>query len=230
MKLLLAEDEVELSNALCAILKHAGYSVDAVYNGKDAYEYARVGSYDGLILDIMMPGMDGMDVLKTLRMEGKTMPALFLTARQEVSDRVRGLDLGADDYLTKPFDMNELLARIRAMLRRREVFRPGELTFGNVILDRSLCELRTKGHEPYRLSGKEFQMMEMLMEAPGRVISVETFMDSIWADGDADVNVVWVYISNLRRKLKTLDAGIEIHSSRGLGYSLSVLPDENGTR
>ena len=106
MKLLLAEDEVELSNALCAILKHAGYSVDAVYNGKDAYEYARVGSYDGLILDIMMPGMDGMDVLKTLRMEGKTMPALFLTARQEVSDRVRGLDLGADDYLTKPFDMN----------------------------------------------------------------------------------------------------------------------------
>ncbi len=230
MKLLLAEDEVELSNALCAILKHAGYSVDAVYNGKDAYEYARVGSYDGLILDIMMPGMDGMDVLKTLRMEGKTMPALFLTARQEVSDRVRGLDLGADDYLTKPFDMNELLARIRAMLRRREEFRPGELTFGNVILDRSLCELRTKGHEPYRLSGKEFQMMEMLMEAPGRVISVETFMDSIWADGDADVNVVWVYISNLRRKLKTLDAGIEIHSSRGLGYSLSVLPDENGTR
>ena len=230
MKLLLAEDEVELSNALCTILKHAGYSVDAVYNGKDAYEYARVGSYDGLILDIMMPGMDGMDVLKTLRMEGKTMPALFLTARQEVSDRVRGLDLGADDYLTKPFDMNELLARIRAMLRRREEFRPGELTFGNVILDRSLCELRTKGHEPYRLSGKEFQMMEMLMEAPGRIISVETFMNSIWADGDADVNVVWVYISNLRRKLKTLDAGIEIHSSRGLGYSLSVLPDENGTR
>ena len=230
MKLLLAEDEVELSNALCTILKHAGYSVDAVYNGKDAYEYARVGSYDGLILDIMMPGMDGMDVLKTLRMEGKTMPALFLTARQEVSDRVRGLDLGADDYLTKPFDMNELLARIRAMLRRREEFRPGELTFGNVILDRSLCELRTKGHEPYRLSGKEFQMMEMLMEAPGRIISVETFMNSIWADGDADVNVVWVYISNLRRKLKTLDAGIEIRSSRGLGYSFSVLPDGNGTR
>ena len=230
MKLLLAEDEVELSNALCTILKHAGYSVDAVYNGKDAYEYARVSPYDGLILDIMMPGMDGMEVLKTLRMDGKTMPALFLTARQEVSDRVRGLDLGADDYLTKPFDMNELLARIRAMLRRREEFRPGELTFGNVILDRSLCELRTKGHEPYRLSGKEFQMMEMLMEAPGRVISVETFMDSIWADGDADVNVVWVYISNLRRKLKTLDAGIEIRSSRGLGYSLSVLPDGNGTR
>ncbi|HAK17829.1 MAG TPA: DNA-binding response regulator [Lachnospiraceae bacterium] len=230
MKLLLAEDEVELSNALCAILKHAGYSVDAVYNGKDAYEYARVSPYDGLILDIMMPGMDGMEVLKTLRMDGKTMPALFLTARQEVSDRVRGLDLGADDYLTKPFDMNELLARIRAMLRRREEFRPGELTFGNVILDRSLCELRTKGHEPYRLSGKEFQMMEMLMEAPGRVISVETFMDSIWADGDADVNVVWVYISNLRRKLKTLDAGIEIRSSRGLGYSLSVLPDGNETR
>ena len=230
MKLLLAEDEVELSNALCTILKHAGYSVDAVYNGKDAYEYARVGSYDGLILDIMMPGMDGMDVLKTLRMEGKTMPALFLTARQEVSDRVRGLDLGADDYLTKPFDMNELLARIRAMLRRREEFRPGELTFGNVILDRSLCELRTEEHKPCRLSAKEFQMMEMLMEAPGRIISVETFMNSIWADGDADVNVVWVYVSNLRRKLKTLDAGIEIRSSRGLGYSLSVLPDENGTR
>ena len=221
MKLLLAEDEVELSNALCAILKHAGYSVDAVYNGKDAYEYARVGSYDGLILDIMMPGMDGMDVLKTLRMEGKTMPALFLTARQEVSDRVRGLDLGADDYLTKPFDMNELLARIRAMLRRREEFRPGELTFGNVILDRSLCELRTKGHEPYRLSGKEFQMMEMLMEHEGIVISADRFLDRIWPDGDADDSVIWVNISNIRKKLASAGADVSIRAKRGVGYYLS---------
>lgn len=223
MKLLLADDEEELSRALCAILKHAGYTVDAVDNGKDALEYARVGAYDGMILDIMMPQMDGMTVLQKLRAEGVTSPALFLTAKSEIDDRIRGLDLGADDYLIKPFDMGELLARVRAMLRRRQNFAPGELSCGSVSLDRASCELRREGHEPVWLSAREFQMMEMLMESPGRIISVDTFMDRIWADGSADSDIVWVYISNLRKKLRSIDADIEIRSTRGIGYSVQTI-------
>ncbi len=221
MKLLLAEDEVELSNALVAILKHSGYTVDAVYNGTDAYEYAQVGGYDGMILDIMMPGMDGMEVLQKLRAEGISAPALFLTARSEVDDRIKGLDLGADDYLTKPFDMGELLARIRAMIRRKEDFTPNALTCGNVKLDRASYELSVDGQQAVKLAGREFQMLEMLLESPGRVISVDTFMDRIWSDGEADTDVVWVYISNLRKKLKAVGADVEIKSTRGLGYSIN---------
>ncbi len=221
MKLLLADDEKELSNALVAILKHSNYTVDAVYNGTDAYDYAVAGDYDGIILDIMMPGMDGMEVLKKLREKGISTPVLFLTAKTEVDDRIKGLDLGADDYLPKPFDMGELLARVRAMLRRKEDFAPANLTCGNLTLDRSGYELATPGHDKIHLAGREFQMMEMLMTSPGRIISVESFMDHIWADGEADVNVVWVYISNLRKKLASLDATCEIKASRGVGYSIN---------
>lgn len=221
MKLLLADDEIELSNALCAILRHSGYTVDAVYNGIDAYDYAKVGSYDGLVLDIMMPGKDGMEVMRQLREDGIYTPALFLTARAEVEDRIRGLDLGADDYLTKPFDTGELLARIRAMIRRKKDFTPNILRCGNVCLDRATYALYTDGGLEAALAGKEFQMLEMLMESPGRVISTDTFMDRIWADADADTNVVWVYISNLRKKLKSIHANIEIRSTRGLGYSVN---------
>ena len=221
MRLLLADDETELVNALVAILKHSNYSVDAVYNGTDALDYALSGDYDGIILDIMMPGMDGMEVLKKLREKGLSTPVLFLTAKTEVDDRIRGLDLGADDYLPKPFDMGELLARVRAMLRRKTEFSQPNLSCGNLTLDRSGYELSTPDHEKIRLSGREFQMMEMLMTAPGRIISVDTFMDRIWADGEADVNVVWVYISNLRKKLASLDATCEIKASRGLGYSIN---------
>lgn len=221
MKLLLADDEKELSNALVAILKHSGYTVDAVYNGTDALDYALAGDYDGIILDIMMPGMDGTEVLKALRGKGISTPVLFLTAKTEVDDRIKGLDLGADDYLPKPFDMGELLARIRAMLRRKEDFAPSNLSCGNLSLNRATFELSTEGHESIRLSSREFQMMEMLMTGPGRVISVDNFMDKIWADGEADVNVVWVYISNLRKKLTQLEATCEIKAQRGLGYSIS---------
>ena len=221
MKLLLADDEKELSNALVAILKHSNYTVDAVYNGTDALDYALAGDYDGIILDVMMPGMDGMEVLKALRAKGISTPALFLTAKTEVDDRIKGLDLGADDYIPKPFDMGELLARVRAMLRRKEEFAPSDLTCGNLTLDRNGCELKTPDHEAVRLAGREFQMMEMLMTSPGRIISVDTFMDRIWSDGEADVNVVWVYISNLRKKLASLDATCEIKASRGLGYSIN---------
>ncbi len=226
MKLLLAEDEVELSNALVVILKHSGYTVDAVYNGIDALDYASVGEYDGLILDIMMPGMSGTDVLKNLRAKGISSPALFLTAKSEVEDRIRGLDLGADDYLTKPFDMGELLARIRAMTRRRSTFTPADLSFSDLTLNRSSCELSTPGHDAVRLSAREFQMMEMLLDPPGRVISVDNFLDRIWTDGEADSDVVWVYISNLRKKLKQLDSAASIRSTRGLGYSIVLSKEE----
>lgn len=222
MKLLLAEDEAELSRALTAILRHSGYTVDAVGNGIDALEYARVGGYDGLILDVMMPGKDGMEVLKMLRSEGINTPALFLTAKSEIEDRIRGLDLGADDYLTKPFNMGELLARVRAMLRRKETFTPDDFTFANLTLVRSSYELRTPGHDPVKLAGREFQMMEMLLEIPGRVVSIDMFMDRIWSDGETDPDVIWVYISNLRKKLKSLDADAEIRSTRGLGYSIAA--------
>ena len=220
MRLLLAEDEKELSNALVAILKHSSYTIDAVYNGSDALDYGLSGEYDGIILDIMMPGMDGTEVLKHLREQNISTPVLFLTAKSEIDDRIKGLDLGADDYLTKPFDMRELLARIRAMTRRKEEFAQANLSCGNLILDRASFELSTPEHESIRLAGREFQMMEMLMTSPGRVISVDTFMNRIWADGEADVNVVWVYISNLRKKLTSLDAAAEIKASRGLGYSI----------
>ena len=220
MRLLLAEDEEELSNALVAILQHSNYTVDAVYNGTDALDYGLSGEYDGIILDIMMPGMDGTEVLKHLREHNISTPVLFLTAKSEIDDRIKGLDLGADDYLTKPFDMRELLARIRAMTRRKEDFAQANLSCGNLLLDRSSFELSTPGHEAIRLAGREFQMMEMLMASPGRVISVDTFMDHIWADAEADINVVWVYISNLRKKLNSLDATAEIKASRGLGYSI----------
>lgn len=222
MKLLLAEDEVELSNALTAILKHSGYTVDAVYDGQDALDYALIGGYDGLVLDIMMPRLDGWEVLKRIRAKGISTPALFLTAKSETEDKIRGLDLGADDYLTKPFEMGELLARIRAMTRRREEFTQPSLTCGNLTLNRASCELYVPDKAPVRLAAREFQMMEMLLESPGRVISVDTFMDRIWADGDADTDIVWVYISNLRKKLKSLGADVEIRSTRGLGYSVGT--------
>ncbi|MBO6196636.1 MAG: response regulator transcription factor [Butyrivibrio sp.] len=223
MKLLLADDEKELVSALVAILKHSNYTVDAVYNGTDALDYALAGDYDGIILDIMMPGMDGMEVLKKIREKGLSTPVLFLTAKTEVDDRIKGLDLGADDYLPKPFDMGELLARVRAMLRRKEDFAPANLTCGNLTLDRAGYDLCTEGHDKIHLSGREFQMMEMLMTSPGRIISVDTFMDRIWSDGEADVNVVWVYISNLRKKLSSLEATCEIKASRGVGYSINEI-------
>ncbi|WP_044915362.1 response regulator transcription factor [Butyrivibrio sp. WCE2006] len=220
MKLLLAEDEKELSNALVAILKHSSYTVDAVYNGQDALDYILASDYDGIILDIMMPGLDGTEVLRRIREKGINTPVIFLTAKSETDDKIKGLDLGADDYLTKPFEMGELLARIRAMTRRKADFSPNNLKCGNLELDRASYELKTPEHEPVRLVGREFQMIEMLMESPGRVISVDSFMDRIWADGEADVNVVWVYISNLRKKIAALDADCEIKASRGVGYSM----------
>lgn len=220
MRLLLAEDEKELSQALVAVLKHNNYSVDAVYNGQDALDYLEGQEYDGAILDIMMPKMDGLTVLSKIRKQGNHVPVLLLTAKTQVDDRVLGLDAGADDYLGKPFAMKELLARIRAITRRQSVVSANTLSYGNVTLDRTSYELCV-GSERIRLANKDFQMMEMLLTNPGQVISTERFMEKVWGyDSDTEINVVWVYLSNLRKKLTLLHADIEIKSIRNLGYSL----------
>ncbi len=220
MRLLLAEDEKELSKALCAILKHNNYSVDAVFNGQDALDYGLCENYDGIILDIMMPKMNGLEVLKELRAQGVSTPVLILTAKAEVDDRILGLDMGADDYLTKPFSMGELLARIRAVTRRKSEFSPNLLTSGNLSLNRETFELSTETSS-IRLGNKEFQMLEMLMSNPGRLISTEQFMERIWGyETEAEINVVWVYISYLRKKLSNLGAKLEIKAVRGVGYTL----------
>ena len=224
MKLLVADDEIELANALVAILKHSNYTVDAVYNGNDALDYALAGDYDGIILDIMMPGLDGMEVLKSLRDKGISTPVLFLTAKTEVDDRIKGLDLGADDYIPKPFDMGEMLARVRAMLRRKADFAPSNLSCGNLTLDRASYEMSTPDHEKIRLSGREFQMMEMLMINPGILISTEKFMDKIWGlDSEADISTAWTYISYLRKKLSALKANVQIKAVRNSGYTLEEI-------
>lgn len=221
MRLLLAEDEIELSNALCAIFKHNNYSVDAVYNGKDALDFGLSGNYDGMILDVMMPSIDGITVLKKLRSAGISTPVLILTAKSELEEKVEGLDAGADDYLSKPFHMSELLARIRAMTRRKTDFAPGVLTFGNISLDRAAYNL-VCGENTLRLGNKEFQMMEMLLSSPGRLISTEQFMEKIWGfDSEAEINVVWVYISYLRKKLSQIGSNVQIKASRGVGYTLT---------
>ncbi len=223
MRLLLAEDEKELSKALCAILKHNNFSVDAVYDGQDAFDYGLDENYDGIILDIMMPKMNGIEVLRKLRENGVSTPIIMLTAKSEVEDKIHGLDAGADDYLTKPFNMGELLARVRALTRRKSEFSPNVISFGNVTLNRETFELSC-GKEAVRLGNKEFQMMEMLISNSGRLISTEQFMERIWGyETEAEINVVWVYISYLRKKLLNLNADVEIKAVRGVGYTLEAV-------
>lgn len=225
MRLLLAEDEKELSNALVAILKHSNYSVDAVYNGQDALDYLINGDYDGAILDIMMPKMDGITVLKKVREYGNSVPILLLTAKSEVDDRVQGLDSGANDYLTKPFATKELLARIRAMTRQKGENTGSLLTCGNITLNRSTFEISSQ-KSTLRLANKEFQMLEMLMLNKGIIISSDTFMEKIWGyDTETNQNVVWVYISYLRKKLSMLNANIAIKAVRNRGYTLEACDD-----
>lgn len=222
MRLLLAEDEKSLSNALVTILKHNNYSVDAVYNGQDALDYLLNGGYDGAILDVMMPKMDGISVLKALRREDKTLPVLMLTAKTELDDKVLGLDSGADDYLGKPFEVKELLARIRAMLRRKSGEATNVLVFADIKLDRSTFELSSP-RASFRLGGKEFQMLEMLMTRSGCVISAEQFMEKIWGyESETEINVVWTYISYLRKKLASITDKVQIKAIRNIGYALEA--------
>ncbi len=224
MKLLVAEDDPKLLKSLVHILEHNRFSVDGVSNGEDALEYGQTGEYDGLILDIMMPGLDGLQVLQTLRRNGIKTPALFLTARTEISQRVEGLDAGADDYLPKPFSTAELLARIRAMLRRKDTYLPDLLAIGSVILNRSTYQLVFQD-KIQTLSGKEFQILEMMMQAPGTIIPTDRFITHLWEwDTNVDTSVVWVHISNLRKKISTIGAPMEIRFIRNAGYVLEVKP------
>lgn len=220
MRLLLAEDEKSLSRALVKILEHGNYSVDPVYDGQEALDYLEVGNYDGVILDIMMPKVDGLTVLKKLRNKGSLIPVLLLTAKSEIEDKVTGLDLGANDYLTKPFAPAELLARIRAMTRTRLSQADSDLHFGNITLNTSTYEL-TGPAGNFKLTNKEFQMMELLLKSPSQRISSELFLEKIWGyDSETDLQVVWVYISYLRKKLSSVHANIAIRTARNAGYYL----------
>lgn len=221
MRILLAEDERSLSRAVIALLEKNNYSADAVYDGQEALEYLEAGNYDALILDLMMPKMDGMTVLRTLRERGNPIPVLILTAKSEVDDKVLGLDTGANDYLTKPFSTQELMARIRAMTRSQSGGQvTSRLTFGNITLDQATFELSSPTGS-FRLANKEFQMMELLMRNPRQLIPTERFLERIWGyDSDVELSVVWVYISYLRKKLSALRANIQIKVTRNAGYSL----------
>ncbi|MBQ1391272.1 MAG: response regulator transcription factor [Firmicutes bacterium] len=221
MRLLLAEDERMLSDALVTMLQHNNYSVDAVYDGREALNYLESGEYDAAILDIMMPEVDGLTVLRTIRAAGSTLPVLLLTAKSQIDDRVEGLDSGADDYLTKPFSLKELMARIRAITRRQPEMTDPVLRFNDLTLRRSDAMLQGPGGE-LRLANKEYQIMEMLLTSPLQVIPTERFMEKVWGyDSDAEINVVWVNISGLRKKIAGLGAHVQIKAARGVGYLLA---------
>lgn len=220
MRLLFAEDDRDISKAVKTLLERSGYSVDVVFNGQDAIDYIESGEYDGVILDWMMPKRSGIEVLTQMRAKGFSAPVLILTARDSVDDRVKGLDTGADDYLPKPFAASELLARIRAMLRRKEDYKHDVIRFADIELDKSAMSI-TCNEKSVRLNNKAFQLMEMLVEHPGAVLSIDQIMERIWGwDSDSEVNVVWVNISFLRKKLTELGAHAKIKAVRGVGYSL----------
>ena len=222
MRLLIAEDDPKLRKSLVHIFQHNHYAVDSVDNGADAFDFAASGEYDGLILDIMMPGMDGITLLQKLRAGGITTPALFLTARTEIGQRIEGLDAGADDYLPKPFSTQELLARVRAMLRRKDTFTPDVLRFGELELNRSTYEMGCAGNIQ-TLSGKEFQVLEMLMLHPNIIVTAEQIITHIWGwDTNVDTSVVWVHISNIRKKLDALGVPVSIKFVRNAGYLLEA--------
>lgn len=224
MRILLAEDERPLARAIVKIFEKNNYSADAVYNGEDALEYLRTENYDVAVLDIMMPKMDGITVLKKIRQAGNAIPVLMLTAKSEIDDKVLGLDSGANYYLTKPFNTKELLATIRAITRSQNAG-DSKLTVGNITLDTATFELSSPAGS-FRLANKEFQMIEMFMANPRHIISAEHFMEKIWGlDSDAEINVVWVYISYLKKKLAALQADVQIKTSRNIGYSLEEIND-----
>lgn len=224
MRLLIAEDECDLAEVLTVLFEKSNFSVDTVGDGFSAYEYAVTDQYDAIILDVMMPKMNGFEVLAKLRSEGIKTPIMMLTAKAEKDDRITGFNTGADDYLPKPFEPDELIARVRAMLRRGGEYKPAMLTFGDLSLDTNGGTMKSCGRS-VRLSGREFQVMEMFMRDPLVVFSADRIMERIWGwDSDAEINVVWVHISNLRKKMKSIGSHVTIHANRGMGY---ILEDEN---
>lgn len=224
MRILVADDETGMTDVLEALLSREHYAVDVVHDGQDALDYGLTGNYDGLVLDIMMPKLDGLQVLRALRDRGISTPVLLLTAKSQVADRIAGLDSGADDYLPKPFHPGEFTARVRALTRRGAEYTPDLLSAGNITLDRTTFELR-RGPSSLRLGSKEFQMLELLMCHAGCPISTERFMERVWGyDSEAEINVVWAYISYLRRKLESVGANVRIVARRGQGYLLEEVP------
>ncbi len=220
MKLLIAEDEQDLAEALTAFFEKNQFTVDAVPDGQEAYAYASSGGYDVVILDVMMPKLNGVEVLRRLRAEGFSAPVMMLTAKAEKDDRVEGFDAGADDYLPKPFAPDELLSRVRALLRRAGAYTPTVLRFGGLTLDCS-AGLLSCGTESVRLSGREFQVMELLMRSPRQLFSADKIMERVWGwDSDAEISVVWVHISNLRKKMKAIGSSASVRAVRGMGYLL----------
>lgn len=227
MRLLLAEDEKSLSHALVTILEKSHYSVDAVYDGQEALEYLESEAYDGLILDIMMPKVDGITVLKTIRKQGNKIPVLILSAKSEIEDKVDGLDAGANDYLAKPFDARELLARIRVITRVNTESNDSLIHFGHVTLNRKTYVLKGEKAE-FKLANKEFQMMELLMANPHQVLSTDRIFEKIWGyESDTEINIIWVYIAYLRKKLVKMHADIEIKAHRNVGYSVELKENDS---
>lgn len=223
MRILLAEDDKSLSHAIETILKKNNYAVDVVFNGKDTLTYLESDLYDAVVLDIMMPYVDGITVLKTVRKNNNHVPILLLTAKHQIEDKVEGLDAGANDYLTKPFDFRELLARLRCIMRIPELQNSNTIRIGNVTLDDVTCVLSTPLGS-YQLANKEFQMMRLFMSSPGQIISADRFLEKIWdMDSSAEMNTVWTYVSYLRRKLEAISANVQITTKRNLGYALEEI-------
>lgn len=222
MKILIAEDETDLADALEAILRHKGYTTEAVHDGQDALDYLTQGSYDLAILDIMMPHLSGLQVLERIRAAANPIPVLLLTARSQLEDKVEGFRSGADDYLTKPFAMEELLVRMEALLRRPRRTYAQDLAFGDLTLSRQDFSMRCESSgNRMSLNNKEFQLMELFMRHPDQLLAKEQIMDNIWGlDSEAEINVVWVNISALRRKLRDCGSRVRIQAHRGVGYRL----------
>ncbi len=221
MNILLAEDEKDLSRALVAVLQHNGYTVTPVYDGEAAVEEAKAGVFDCMVFDIMMPKMDGITALGIIRNSGDMTPVLLLTAKAEMDDKVNGLDAGADDYLTKPFVMVELLARIRSLTRRSGAYTPKKLSFGSVTLDIFGQELISENS--VRLAGMEANLMEFFMMNPNKSFTTEEIYSHVWKDGEEGSEVVWIYISYLRNKLKSIVADVEIKGEKGGSFTLERL-------
>ena len=224
MRILIAEDERNLAEALSVFFEKNQFSVDTVFDGQAAYDYAVSGGYDAIILDVMMPRLDGVEVLRRLRAKQIRTPVMMLTAKAQKDDRITGFNAGADDYLPKPFEPDELICRVRAMLRRAGDYKPTALTYADLTLDAATGRLSC-GEQAVRLSGREFQVMELFLRAPQVVLSAERILERVWGwDSDAEINVVWVHISNLRKKLKNLGSRVSIYANRGMGYVLEVRP------
>ena len=222
MRILIAEDEVATAKALKILLEKAMYSVDIVHNGDDAWDYIQEGSYEVFVLDIMMPGKSGIEVLSLIRQNGIRTPVLLLTSKAEIEDRVAGLEAGADDYLPKPFATSELIARVRALGRRSENYKDSVQSIGNIVLDSNKYEISV-GKKSVKLTNKEFQLMELFVLHPGQAFSTEHLMEKIWGyDTESDIDVVWTTIGYVRKKLRQIKANVEIKTMRGIGYALEV--------